>query len=138
MEKILTKGKDYVKLPVDLKLYPLNTVYSAGYVFLDRAYIYLDKDTDSKICVWLFPKDKKEDYDKLGMDFYNELINYANYFTGLKANSETLKMLMQRTLFSVAPTLSKEAEDKEIEDLIKELEEEELKEQGKKKAKAKK
>ena len=133
MQKILSKGKDWVKLTVDNKIYPLSTVYSSGYVFMDRAYIYLDKDCKDKTIVWLFPKEKKENLTKLGLDFYNELLNYAHYFSSLKANSENLKVLMQRALFSAAPSLVQEAEEKEIQDLIKELEEEEKKESSKKK-----
>lgn len=136
MQGFLTKGKDHVKLVVDKRIYPLATIYSAAYVFLDRAYIYLDSDGSvDKINIWLYPKIKKESLDKIGMDFYNQLINYAHYFSSLKANAEALKLLMQRALFSTAPSLARETEEKEIEDLIKELEEEESQSAGKKKKK---
>lgn len=125
MEKILAKGKDWVKLTVDTKVYSLSTVYSAGYVFLDTAYLYLDKNSKGKLLVWLFPKNKKTNLDKLGMDFCNELLNYAHYNSRLKANAEAVKMLMQRALFSAAPSMVQEAEEEEIKDLIKELEQEE-------------
>lgn len=133
MQRFIIKGKDRVRLIVDLSVYPLSTIYSSSYVFLDRAYIYLDKDDKGKIVIWLFPKDKKQNLDKLGMDFYNELLNYAHYFSSLKTNAETIKLLLQRALFSAAPSLVQEAEEKEIQDLIKELEEEEKKETSKKK-----
>jgi hypothetical protein len=42
---------------------------------------------------------------------------------------------MQRALFSTSPSLVQEAEEKEIEDLIKELEEEEKNASGAKKGK---
>lgn len=125
MNKALVIAKGSVKLSVDAGLYPLNTIYAASYVFLDKACVYLDKDSRGKIVIWLFPKAKKEDLKKLGMDFYNELINYAHYFSSLKANAEATKLLLQRALFSAAPSLIKESEEKEIDDLIKELEEEE-------------
>ena len=133
MQKIIKKGKNWVKLAVNQKIYPLPTLYSAGYAFLDRAYIYFDKMTNERICIWLFPKNKKENLNKIAMDFYNELINYAHYNTSLKANSEVIKMLMQRALFSAAPSLAQEAEEAEIQDLIQELEEEELQSNKKKK-----
>lgn len=128
MKKFINTGKGYVKLKVDTTLYPLTTIYSAGYVFLDRAYLYLDKDSKDRVVVWLFRKNKRENLKKLGMDFYNELINYAHYFSSLKANAEAIKMLMQRALFSASPSLVQESEEKEIQDLISELEEEEKKE----------
>lgn len=133
MQKIIKKGKDWVQLSVNQKVYPLPTIYSAGYVFLDRAYIYLDKNSNGKISVWLYPKNKKENLEKLGMSFYNELLNYAHYSSRVKVNSASIKMIMQRVLFSAAPSLVQEAEEKEIQDLIQELEAEEKAETKKKK-----
>jgi His-Xaa-Ser system protein HxsD len=139
MHHIINKGKNWVKLAIDTRVYSLATVYSSGYVFLDRVYIYLDKDNNKNgVNVWLFPKNKKENLNTLGMDFYNELLNYAHYFSSLRANAEVVKLLTQRAFFSAAPSLVKEEEEKEIEDLIKELEEEEKEEKVNKKAKSKK
>ncbi|MDD5583928.1 MAG: hypothetical protein PHV55_02580 [Candidatus Omnitrophica bacterium] len=122
MHNILEKGKEYVKLAVDERIYPLSTIYAAGYVFLDKAYIYLDKGNNGHITVWLFPKEKKDNPETVGMDFYNELLNYAHYFSNLKANAEIVKTLMQRALFSAAPSLAQEAGKREVEGLIEELE----------------
>ena len=117
-KQIFKKGKGWVKLTVNPTVYPLSTIYSAGYAFLDKAYIYIDKINSSKLAVWVFPKDKKAKLNNLGMDFYNELLNYAHYFTSLKANADTLKILMQKALFSAAPSLFTEAASKEIDELI--------------------
>ncbi|MCF7888079.1 MAG: hypothetical protein K9L76_02245 [Candidatus Omnitrophica bacterium] len=125
MKANIKKGKDWVKLTVNSSVYPLTTIYSAGYIFLDKAYIYLDKETKNKIAVFIYPKKKSQNLDKIAGEFYNELLNYAHYYTSLKANADAVKMLMQRALFSAEPSLAKEAEEEEIADLIKELEEEE-------------
>ena len=93
MQGIITKGKGWVKLRIHPKVYSLASVYSAGYVFLDKAYLYLDKDSKQRIIAWLFPKNKKEDLQKLGLNFYNELINYSHYFSSLIANAEAMKTL---------------------------------------------
>lgn len=130
---MIKKGKGYIKLVFNPKVYSLSSIYSASYVFLDKVYIYLDKDKNGKIVVWFFPKNKKEDLSRLSMDFCNELINYSHYFNSLKVNGEVIKTLMQRALFSASPSLVQETEEKEIEDLIKELEEEEKAEESKKK-----
>ena len=132
MQKALKKGKGWVKLTVDPKIYSLATVYSAGYVFLDRGYIYLDKDSKARIIIWLFPKNKKENLDKLGMDFYNELLNYAHYFSRIKTNAEVIKLLLQRALFSANPSLVAQTQKEETEDLLKELEKIEEKKNNKK------
>lgn len=125
---IVDKKDNYIKLKVNPKIYPLETIFAAGYTFLDKAYILLDKDNKGKIVVQLFPKNKKCNLEKLGMDFYNELLNYAHYFSRVKKNSGVIKMIMQRALFSTNPSLIAQTQEKDIENLINELE----KENGKK------
>ncbi len=117
-DKILKKGPGWVKLVINTKIYPLTTVYSAGYIFLDRAYIYIDKEKKDRITIWLFSKNKKEPLDNLGMEFCNELLNYAHYFTSLKVNADAVKVLMQRALFSAAPSIADEAATNGIEQLV--------------------
>ncbi len=123
-EKHIKLSSDHAEIVLNGKIYAKETVFAAGYVFLDKAYILLDQSAD-KIFVYLYPQDEKADLKKLAMEFYNELLNYAHYFTRVKANADAIKSLMQRALFSTSPSLVQEAEEKEIEDLIKELEEEE-------------
>jgi len=123
-EKYIKLSSDHAEIVLNGKIYAKETVFAAGYVFLDKAYILLDQSAD-KIFVYLYPQDEKTDLKKLAMEFYNELLNYAHYFTRVKANADAIKSLMQRALFSTSPSLVQEAEEKEIEDLIKELEEEE-------------
>jgi len=123
--------KDYIQLNVDSKVYSKETIFAAGYVFLDKAYILLDSDK-GHFNVYLYPQHKNSDLKKLALDFSNELMNYSHYFSRAKNNAEAIKAIMQRALFSVAPSLVQEAEEKEIQDLIKELEEEEKNEKEKK------
>jgi len=84
----------------------------------------LDKEKHDFL-VYLYPQRQGCNLKKLALDFYNELLNYSHYFWRLKANSEVIKVLMQRALFSASPSLAQEAEEKEITQLIKELEDEE-------------
>ena len=71
MEKFFTIEDGWIRMAIDLKVYSLSTIYSAGYVFLDRAYIYLDMGKKGKVDVRLLPKNKKGNLNRLGMDFYN-------------------------------------------------------------------
>ena len=128
------KQDDWIKVPVDLKVYPLQSVHSSGYAFMDRAHVRLEEEKKDLVAVWLKPKNDKQDLQKLALEFSDELLNYAHYFSSLKINAENMKILLQRALFSASPSIVKEAEDKEIENLIKELEAEEK--QGTPKAKA--
>lgn len=123
-DKVVVSGEgNFATVSVDLKIYSLNTVYSAAYVFLDKAYIILDGDPNSGIKVYLKPKNE-EDAKKLGFEFWNELLNYAKYSANVKENHEITKMIIQKALFSADESLMQEMEDKEIEELIKELEKE--------------
>jgi|CXWL01.1.fsa_nt_gi hypothetical protein len=115
----------WIKVPVDLKVYPLQSVHSSGYVFMDRAHVKLEEEKKDLVAVWLKPKKETKDLEKLALEFSEELLNYAHYFSSLKTNAENMKVLLQRALFSASPSIVKEAEEKEIENLIKELEAEE-------------
>jgi len=128
MHNIITTGsidgKQCALLQVNTEIYSLQTIYAAGYTFLDRAYILIDKGKNNKILnVMIFNKNNG-DVQKLGMEFYNELINYAHYFSRVEGNAGIIKTIMQRVLFSVNPKFSEEAEEQEIQDLLKELEKE--------------
>ena len=125
MKTTFEKADDWVKVPVNLKVYPLQSVHSAGYAFMDRAHVRLEEDKKDQIAVWLKPKNDKQGLQKLALEYSDELLNYAHYFSSLKVNAENMKVLLQRALFSASPSIVKEAEEKEIEDLIKELEAEE-------------
>lgn len=125
MKTKFEKADDWIKVPVSLKLYTLQAVQSAGYVFMDRAYVRLEDEKKDSLVVWLKSKNEKQDLQKLALEFSDELLNYAHYFSSLKTNAENMKILLQRALFSASPSIVKEAEEKEIENLIKELEAEE-------------
>ena len=127
------KEDGWIKVPVNLKVYPLQSIHSSGYAFMDRAHVRLEEEKKDHIAVWLKPKNQNQDLQKLALEFSDELLNYAHYFSSLKTNAENMKMLLQRALFSASPSIVKEAEEKEIENLIKELEAEEK--QGTPKAK---
>lgn len=123
MENIKVSGDGtHAIVSVNPEVYSLPTIYSAAYVFLDKAYFVLDKDVN-KILVYIKPKDKT-DPERLGMEFHNELLNYANYSNRVNENNEIIKMIVQRALLSADTSLAQDMEDKEIEDLIKELERE--------------
>lgn len=133
MKRNFEKADGWIKVPVDLKVYPLQSVHSAGYAFMDRAHVKLEEEKKDLAAVWLKPREAAQDLEKLALQFCDELLNYAHYFSSLKTNADNMKTLLQRALFSASPSIVKEAEEKEIENLIKELEAEEK--QGTSKAK---
>ena len=115
---------DYAELRFNSDIYSKEVLFAVGYHLLDKIYILVDLDKNEFV-VYLFPQERGVDLKKLSLEFCNEMLNYGHYFLRLKTNAEAIKMLMQRALFSVAPSLVQEAEEQEIEELIKELEAEE-------------
>lgn len=122
-------NENYAELRVNTEIYSKETIFAVGYVFLDKAYILLDIDKNDFV-IYLYPQQKGSDLNQICLEFCNELLNYAHYFTRSENNAEAIKSIMQRALFSAAPSLVQEAEEKEIEDLIKELEAEEDEDEG--------
>jgi His-Xaa-Ser system protein HxsD len=79
---------------VNPKLYPLEVIYSASYVMLDRAYIILTGNPEKEVIVEIESKDKG-DAAALGKEFNDQLLNYANYHSMSKKNIEIKKMLLE-------------------------------------------
>lgn len=109
-------------LKLDSEIYPLQTVHAAAYVFIDRAYFIMDRNPDKSLQITIVSKG--EDPENLRHEFYNELLSYNNYFTHLESNKEVVRMIVERALFSANPSLVEEAEKQEIQNLLKELEQE--------------
>jgi len=114
-----------VKLTINPKIYSLETIYAAGYLFLDKVYLFLDEGRNKNIDIYLFAKDRPTDLKKIAFDFSNELLNYCHYFSSAKTNAESIKLILQRALFSASPSLIEQAEEQEIKDILKDLEKEE-------------
>jgi His-Xaa-Ser system protein HxsD len=69
-----------VSLRVDEALYPLEAIYAAAYVFIDRCYVFLDRPGEQRVRVTLSSKkgpfDADAARDVVG-EFANELISCA-------------------------------------------------------------
>ena len=108
---------------INPKLYNISSLYSAAYVFLDRAYFLFEGDPEKEIEVKITAREG-EDPELISKEFLNELINYSNYSENLKINQDTVKLIIEKALFSASPALMEEAEEKEIQELIEDFEKE--------------
>lgn len=122
METDMKIENDSIILNINAKIYALETVYSAAYVFLDRAYVLLDGNPEETIIVKLQPKKEDEDLKKLGGDFLNELINYGDYKNRAEQTKSIREMILQRALIANDPSLITDRDD-EFEEILSELEE---------------
>jgi His-Xaa-Ser system protein HxsD len=112
MEKIknfkIDKKENSVFLFINPKIYPLEVLYSAGYVLLDRAYVILDGDPKKEIIVQLKAKSKNENLEELALDFNNELISYAVYVVQAARTDEIRKAIVERALLTAEEIIPKE------------------------------
>lgn len=69
-----------VTLTVDAALYPLEAVYGAAYIFIDRCYVLLDRPKAGSVAVTLTPKKGAAEEGALRQmagEFANELLTQA-------------------------------------------------------------
>ncbi|MCX4239803.1 hypothetical protein [Paraliomyxa miuraensis] len=69
-----------VSLQIDATLYPLPAIYAAAYVFIDRAYVLLDRPVDGRVRLTLAskaPAATPEDLRALVGEAANELLSAA-------------------------------------------------------------
>jgi len=91
-----------LKFSFNLKDYPLEALHGAAYVFIDRAYLFLDNKSPKKIEVSLKGKKKlnKKQLEDLKGEFLNELLNYTVRVNLSKSNKKTREYIISQALFS--------------------------------------
>ena len=64
-------------LLLDEALYPLDAIYGAAYLFVDRCYVFLDRPADQQVQVRFRTKSDstEQDLEALAGEFANELLN---------------------------------------------------------------
>ncbi|MCF7861554.1 hypothetical protein K9M79_04890 [Candidatus Woesearchaeota archaeon] len=130
MEKNITITGNCVQISINPKLYPIEVIYSASYVFLDKYYILLDEDHKKNVLVHIKPKKNKseiseDEMEALAGDFLNELINYADYNVRAKQTQKIREMLIQRSIITNDPEILKndELNDEEFNHILDKLDE---------------
>ncbi|MCF7861543.1 hypothetical protein K9M79_04835 [Candidatus Woesearchaeota archaeon] len=95
----INKEEGYVMISVNPKFYPTDVVMSAAYIFSDRTYVLVDGDPIEEIIVKLIPKEKA-DVEKLGREFNNELVEYANHTISAIKNAKLREAILNRVLLT--------------------------------------
>jgi len=97
----VNKKENVVVVTVDPKIYPLDTILSAAYVFIDDAYVIITGDPNQEVVVKLKGKGKCNLVD-LGRNFNNELLNYAFYAIQTARTMPIRTAIVQRAFFTQA------------------------------------
>ncbi len=103
----INKEEGYALISINPKIYPLDVVYSAVYILLDKAYLVIDGNPEEEIIVEIRSKEKNGDVEEIGHELNNELVNYAVYKTQSEKNKIIRQTIIQRALL----TNNFEAED---------------------------
>jgi His-Xaa-Ser system protein HxsD len=101
--KIFEK-EGYATFSVNPKIYPLDLIYSASYILMDKAYIFLDGDPQTEILVELRRKEgTKESLKKIVFDFNDELLNYAVYKQQSEKNKGVREAILRKIILENDP-----------------------------------
>jgi His-Xaa-Ser system protein HxsD len=89
-----------VELSVNPKIYPLDVVLSAAYLFTDKHFVSVDGDPATELFIEIRPKDASEDLETIARLFNNELINYATYAVQTIKNEAIREAIIKRVLLT--------------------------------------
>jgi His-Xaa-Ser system protein HxsD len=107
------------------ELYPLDAIYGASYIFIDRCYVHLSRPGDAQVSVRLRRKEPTdaEALIALAGEFANELLNQVLRMRIARSTAGIREQYMARAFFS-------DRSQSTIDDLLAELDAEELEDES--------
>ena len=104
------------KLTVNQKIYPLEVIYAAAYVYLDKCYVFLERGGKDSVKVRLRskPECSEDQLDAIVGGFENELLSQAFRRKVALRTGKVREAIVHRALFSALPEsldLSLDGED---------------------------
>jgi len=99
-----TIKNNLLELRLNSKVYSLGAIYSACYVFIDKAYLFLDGDPKKEIIVTMKGKKKlsKKQLEGLAGEFFNELLSAVLRINLAQHNKKIRQYIVERALVSAA------------------------------------
>ncbi len=92
-------GARVARLHASLDVYSHEAVLGAAYAFIDRCYVWLDKEADGRMLVELTLKPGAADsLEALAGDFANELLAQSTRAAVLAANRDLVQAIVSRAL----------------------------------------
>jgi His-Xaa-Ser system protein HxsD len=83
---------------INPKIYPIDVVYAAAYILMDKAFILLDGNPETEIKASI--KSKGEPIQKIAEEFNSELLNYAVYKVQSEKNRDLREAIIKRILLT--------------------------------------
>jgi len=106
-----------MQINLNSKIYPLEAVLNACYIFVDHIYIFLDTDSKGEnIKVSFKGKQKlsKKKLESLRDEFMNELLHSTLRYRVSKNNKKIREYIIGRALYSALPTSELELESEKL------------------------
>ena len=97
--------KNKVIVDASLRIYPLDAIYGACYVFVDRCYVYIDQPEPKKVKIYLKSRQKtdKNALQSLAGEFVNELLHQVLRLRIAKQTGQMREMVVGRALLAAEP-----------------------------------
>jgi len=94
------KKKGQITLKLRKGLYPLDAVFGAAYVMIDRAYVFLDKDDDGNVLVYIHAKPDETglDLESLAGEFANEALGQVLRGRIMKEHKNRLELIVSQAV----------------------------------------
>ena len=114
-------GENHISFEVDETVYPLEAVYGASYLFLEKCFVYLSRPRAAAVDVRLTAREAATpaDLDALAGEFANELLSQATRLRLSQASARIREYYTAAALRAAAAAPS-------VDELLAELEAEEL------------
>ncbi len=116
-----TLGTNQVSFELNESVYPLEAVYGAAYLFLDRCFVYLTRPNAATVAVRLTTQESSspDDLDQLAGEFANELLSQA-------MRAQLTQSAARIREYYTATALRAATASPSVDELLAELESEEL------------
>lgn len=122
----INSKKSEITFTLSKKVYSLDAVLGASYLFIDRAYVFLDEDGEGGFFVHFKGKKKltKKELESLVGEFHNELLSQALRVKLSKKNQKIREYIVQQALYPGASAPQDEPPetdlDRELDEILKE------------------
>jgi His-Xaa-Ser system protein HxsD len=96
----VTADENSVSVTFERSLYPLDVIYGASYVFIDRCFVLLDTPAPGKLCVSLRGRDKlsADSLQTLAGEFGNEVLTQLWRQETIRQNLSIIEVVTARAL----------------------------------------
>ncbi len=128
MDSSINAKNNQIVFKLPLKVYSLDAILGASYLFIDRAYVFFDCAGKDAVVASFKGKKKlsKNDMESLVGEFHNELLSQTLRVKLSKRNQKIREYIVQQALYPGASAPQEEPPetdlDRELDEILKEAE----------------